>query len=288
MKPKSSRSRTPGALPGADPVGGASGALVSLQRRLSEVRHLLSQWRPSAAGLAATVAGGATFAIVLSSSVFAPSETDLEPVSLTDNVVSAVQTSNQLDEMMLGIQAQKAADGLLERTSALEAAQVAADEAAAEKAAEKKRKAEEAEKKAAEEAEKKKAEEAARAWVAPSNARITSNYGQRWGRMHNGVDFGNAQGSSIYAAAAGEVTFADWNGGFGQLVIIRHSNGTETYYAHASQILVSPGQSVKPGDEIMLAGSTGNSTGPHLHFEVHVNGSPTEPLQFLRSQGVDI
>lgn len=254
---------------------------------IADARHW---WRPSVAGMAATVVTGATFAVVFSQSVVASDES--EPVADVDSdrtAVSAVHTSYQVDDILLDLEAERVASSSLQTRDHLEAAQEEFDTVLKDKE-------KEAEEEAAEEAaqreqeeEEQAAEEAASPdWVAPSDARITSDYGERWGRMHNGTDFGDAQGASISAAADGEVTFADWNGGFGQLVIIRHDDGTETYYAHASELLVSAGDSVSAGDDIMLAGSTGNSTGPHLHFEVHVGGSPVEPLQFLREQGVDI
>jgi murein DD-endopeptidase MepM/ murein hydrolase activator NlpD len=104
--------------------------------------------------------------------------------------------------------------------------------------------------------------------------------GYNWGRIHgrNGVDTANACGTAIYAAAGGTVTFADgsgrWNGGFGNYVKIQHPNGTETLYAHASRVLVSTGQTVGQGQHIMTMGTTGRSTGCHLHFEVHAARNP--------------
>ena len=100
-----------------------------------------------------------------------------------------------------------------------------------------------------------------------------------WGRIHgrNGVDIANKTGTPIYAAAEGIVTVADnagWNGGFGKYVKISHPNGTETLYAHNSKLLATVGQQVSRGQQIALMGSTGRSTGPHLHFEVHGARNP--------------
>lgn len=104
-------------------------------------------------------------------------------------------------------------------------------------------------------------------------------FGFNWGRIHgrNGVDIANSCGTPIYSAADGTVSVADpegWNGGFGKYVKINHANGTETLYAHASKLLVSPGQVLGKGDKIMLMGTTGRSTGCHLHFEVHGARNP--------------
>ena len=99
--------------------------------------------------------------------------------------------------------------------------------------------------------------------------------------MHQGTDFGLKQGSNIYAADDGKVYCAANSGGYGNLVKIDHGNGMQTYYAHCSKILVSEGQEVKAGEVIALVGSTGNSTGPHLHFEVIVNGIRVDPSDFL-------
>jgi len=115
----------------------------------------------------------------------------------------------------------------------------------------------------------------------PVQGRVTSRFGPRWGRMHNGMDFAAPTGTPVYAAASGTVTYADWAGTYGRLVIIDHGNGLETRYAHLSQILVKEGDQVQRGQRIALVGSTGNSTGPHLHFEVRVDGEPQDPASWL-------
>lgn len=121
-------------------------------------------------------------------------------------------------------------------------------------------------------------------WPLPYTHNITSNFEWRWGRMHNGLDIaaGGVYGQSIIAADGGTVTFAgNDGGGYGNYVIIDHGNGYVTLYAHCSSLAVSSGQYVSQGDVIAYVGSTGNSTGPHLHFEIQVNGSPTNPLEFV-------
>lgn len=115
-----------------------------------------------------------------------------------------------------------------------------------------------------------------------SGAIITSNYGMRRGSMHKGVDFAAKSGTRISAADGGTVTWAGWKrGGWGYLVVINHGNGIETYYAHNSKVLVSVGQKVAKGEQIAKMGSTGNSSGPHCHFEVHVNGRYTNPWKYI-------
>ncbi len=124
-------------------------------------------------------------------------------------------------------------------------------------------------------------------WPCPSSSRITSQYGYRilFGvrDFHTGIDIGASTGSNIVAAESGTVILANygWNGGYGNYIIINHGNGITTRYAHASQLFVSAGQTVSKGQVIAAVGTTGNSTGPHLHFEVRLNGSHTNPLNYL-------
>ena len=110
---------------------------------------------------------------------------------------------------------------------------------------------------------------------------LTSYYGQRWGRLHAGVDWGISTGSTVMASCGGKVVSAGWNGGYGYSILLQHSDGKQTRYAHLSKILVSPGQYVEQGEKIGLSGNTGNSTGPHLHFEIIVNGNAMNPLNYL-------
>jgi murein DD-endopeptidase MepM/ murein hydrolase activator NlpD len=118
-------------------------------------------------------------------------------------------------------------------------------------------------------------------FIWPVNGPVVSGYGMRWGRMHEGIDIAAGTGTPIWAAAAGTVIHAGWLGGYGNLVVVDHGNGLATAYAHASAILVGVGQSVAQGETVSLVGSTGNSSGPHLHFEVRVNGSAVDPLLYL-------
>lgn len=117
----------------------------------------------------------------------------------------------------------------------------------------------------------------------PTTGVLTSGYGRRWGRMHRGIDIAGPTGTPVVAAAGGEVISAGWNsGGYGNLVDIRHPDGSMTRYAHNSKILVRKGQWVEQGERISLMGSTGYSTGPHLHFEVHPSGQgAVNPIAYL-------
>jgi murein DD-endopeptidase MepM/ murein hydrolase activator NlpD len=123
-------------------------------------------------------------------------------------------------------------------------------------------------------------------YIWPAKGVLTSGYGWRWGRMHKGVDIAAPIGTPIAAAAAGEVVSAGWNsGGYGNLVKIKHPDGSVTLYAHNSRILVRSGQMVEQGDLIAEMGSTGYSTGPHLHFEIHPSGQgAVNPMAFLPRQ----
>ncbi len=115
----------------------------------------------------------------------------------------------------------------------------------------------------------------------PALGTITSNFGMRWGKQHKGIDIGAAMGDPIYAAWDGKVIAAHYEEGYGNVIKIQHSNGIETVYGHCSLIEVRTNEYVKKGDKIGQVGSTGNSTGPHLHFEVIVNGQPENPLKYL-------
>lgn len=123
--------------------------------------------------------------------------------------------------------------------------------------------------------------------ILPTSGSITSQFGLRvhpilgTSRFHDGLDIGAEEGSPIVAADNGTVIVAEWYGGYGNAVIIDHGNNITTLYGHCSQLYVSVGTSVKKGQLIAAVGSTGLSTGPHLHFEVRTQGSPTDPVAFL-------
>ena len=119
-------------------------------------------------------------------------------------------------------------------------------------------------------------------WVWPiSGGLISSEFGGRWGGMHTGLDIAVATGTPAIAAQSGTVVVAGWDGGFGYCVIIDHGDGVKTRYAHASALLVSVGDYVEQGQPVIRVGNTGNSTGPHLHFEVIAEGVPQNPRSYL-------
>ena len=115
----------------------------------------------------------------------------------------------------------------------------------------------------------------------PVNGPVTSPFGSRWGRMHEGIDIGAPSGTPIRAAAAGRVIIAGWVGGYGNLIVIDHGGGIATAYGHQSGLAVASGAQVELGDVIGYVGCTGHCFGPHLHFEVRVNGVPVDPLGYL-------
>ena len=124
-------------------------------------------------------------------------------------------------------------------------------------------------------------------YVRPGVGHLTSGFKWRWGRMHTGIDLAGPYGSPIRAVTAGEVIEAGRESGYGYIVKIRHADGTVTYYAHMSKILVYSGH-VTTGQEIGKEGNTGHSTGPHLHFEVRINDVPINPVPWLAKRGVYI
>ncbi|MFD2765741.1 M23 family metallopeptidase [Micromonospora eburnea] len=130
------------------------------------------------------------------------------------------------------------------------------------------------------------------AWVIPmAGAEITSCYGPRWGTLHAGIDFAMPSGTPIHAAAAGTVVKAgDAGDGYGNSVFIDHHNGYLTHYAHQSRLIVGVGDKVTAGQVIGYEGSTGDSTGPHLHFEVHQGAmwNQIDPAPFLRARGIGV
>ena len=117
------------------------------------------------------------------------------------------------------------------------------------------------------------------AW--PTSGPVTSGFGTRWGRLHAGIDIAPGYGTPVKAAKAGTVIMAGTNGGYGNCVVIDHGGGLTTLYGHMSKLTVNDGESVKQGEQIGNVGSSGSSTGPHLHFETRIGGSPQNPMRYL-------
>ncbi|HET9508653.1 MAG TPA: peptidoglycan DD-metalloendopeptidase family protein [Gaiellaceae bacterium] len=118
-------------------------------------------------------------------------------------------------------------------------------------------------------------------FVWPVHGVLTSSFGWRWGRMHEGIDIAVGNGTPVVASASGTVIVAGWMGGYGNLVVVDHGNGIATAYGHNTSIAVAVGQSVAQGQLLAYSGNTGNSTGPHVHFEVRVNGAAVDPLGYI-------
>jgi murein DD-endopeptidase MepM/ murein hydrolase activator NlpD len=118
-------------------------------------------------------------------------------------------------------------------------------------------------------------------FVWPVHGVLTSGFGWRWGRMHEGIDIAVSSGTPVVAAAAGTVIVAGWMGGYGNLVVVDHGGGISTAYGHNTSVTVGVGQQVAQGQLIAYSGNTGHSTGPHVHFEVRINGAAVDPMGYL-------
>jgi murein DD-endopeptidase MepM/ murein hydrolase activator NlpD len=263
----SARALTPEALVAAVASGGRHRRPTARSRRPA---LYLAAALIGAAGVAAATAGDPSQA---------SAQAD-EPVSVAEELgmVQASQPAPSNDEATSRLQQLVASRAEREDAQAAAAqaqadADLAAQQAAAAAAA------------AAAEAARPKA-------VLPVNgARLSSGFGYRWGTLHAGIDFAAPLGTPEYAAMDGVVVRAGAASGFGLAVYIQHANGDVTVYGHMQEILVAEGQTVKAGDTIALLGNRGQSTGPHLHFEVHVGGMDGEridPLPWLRERGVQV
>ncbi|MDX3076567.1 M23 family metallopeptidase [Streptomyces sp. NPDC088354] len=133
------------------------------------------------------------------------------------------------------------------------------------------------------------------AWMKPvKHYQLSAGYmknGAHWAHKHSGQDFAVAIGTDVHAVHSGTVVTAGWGGAYGNNIVIRHSDNTYSQYGHLSKIKVRVGEHVNTGEEIALSGNTGNSTGPHLHFEIRTTpyyGSSVSPLPFLRAEGVSV
>ncbi|MCP3818555.1 M23 family metallopeptidase [Streptomyces sp. A3M-1-3] len=238
----------------------------------------------------ATLAGAGVVG-TLSSPAFAAAE----PVAATveDTGLNAIVVADTLAEQ-IDAQAQaqqQAADAAAAKAKAEAEAKKRAEEA--KRKAEAKAKAErEAKERAAREAERKRLN----TFVSPiAGSYVSTAYqagGAAWSSgSHTGIDFHAASGTSVRAVGMGTVVEAGWGGAYGNNVVVKMNDGTYTQYGHLSSLSVAVGQSVTPGQQIGLAGSTGNSTGPHLHFEARTSpeyGSDIDPIGYLRAHGVNL
>jgi murein DD-endopeptidase MepM/ murein hydrolase activator NlpD len=121
----------------------------------------------------------------------------------------------------------------------------------------------------------------ARGFLWPARGQLTSRFGWRRWRHHDGIDIAAPYGSPVYAARPGRVVFAGWYYAYGRAVIVDHGDGVQTLYGHASKLLVQTGQTVGQGELIARVGASGRATGPHVHFEVRVNGKPVNPMRYI-------
>jgi murein DD-endopeptidase MepM/ murein hydrolase activator NlpD len=247
------------------------------RRRIRRERH---SWRFVSGGLVAAIVTG----WVVSSLSGQAAAQAADGATVAEQTV--VREDWAVDTVLAEMAAQAAAErAAREQAEAEEAARIAEEQAAAEAAAEAA-----AAEAAAEAAAQAEAEaEAANPWMAPSEAPITSFYGMRDGRLHGGTDFGNAEGDEIPVVGDGTVTYVGYEaGGYGNVVYVDHGDGLETRYAHASEVPVSVGDELAKGDTVILSGNTGGSTGPHLHFEVLVDGEKIDSLAWLEEQGLEV
>ncbi|WP_030563193.1 M23 family metallopeptidase [Streptomyces aureocirculatus] len=257
-----------------------------------------------AAGVAALTTTGVISGLAAPALAAEGASADYAHAGLTQSISVGDSLAGEIDAQAA---AQKqAADEAAAKEKAEAEAKAKAEEAKR-KAAEAKRKAEakaKAEARAKAEKERETKERAAReaerkrlgSYVSPiAGSYVSTGYktgGAMWSSgSHTGVDFHAASGTQVQAVAAGTVVEAGWGGAYGNNVVIRHNDGTYTQYGHMSSLSVTVGQAVTPGQQIGLSGSTGNSSGPHLHFEARTGpdyGSDIDPVAYLRSHGVNV
>ncbi|WP_328667563.1 M23 family metallopeptidase [Streptomyces sp. NBC_00322] len=241
----------------------------------------LTRRSASMAGAAALATTGVIGTLASPALAATPGMTPVEDTGLTPVVTADILADQIADQA--AAQKQEAAEAIAKAKAAEEA----------------KRKAE-ARVKAAREAKERAAREAERkrlnAFVAPiSGSYVSTGYktgGAVWSSgSHTGIDFHAASGTTVHAVGSGTVVEAGWGGAYGNNVVIKMKDGSYTQYGHLSSITVSVGQSVTPGRQIGLSGATGNTTGPHLHFEARTSpeyGSDIDPVAYLRAHGVTV
>lgn len=121
-------------------------------------------------------------------------------------------------------------------------------------------------------------------WPVPATRKISSFFGKRRGRHHDGIDIPSSNGSHILASAAGKVSFSGWMRGYGRIIVLKHKNNYNTIYAHNSKNFAKKGETVKKGQVIAKVGNSGRSTGPHLHFEIRKSNKVIDPMRFFSLQ----
>ena len=242
-----------------------------------------------------------TYAITVNGEQKAKVDTQSQAEEIVNKVKAGVQQEVNLDlaitEVFETNYSVSSTDEALSTLNIIKDEKIAAYEKA--KAEEAARKAEEARKKAEEEAAKARAkagtvntsinvsygnEPIQIAFIQPVSGTISSRFGVRSSirsSVHTGLDIATPKGTPIKAAASGVVTFGAMKGAYGNLIVVQHSDSIQTYYAHCNSIAVSPGQAVEQGDIIGYVGTTGNSTGPHLHLEIRINGVAQNPQNYL-------
>ncbi|MEV5958730.1 M23 family metallopeptidase [Streptomyces sp. NPDC051987] len=241
-------------------------------RRPGRVKRTTAQ----AAGIAALTTTGVIGTVSAAPALAA--ENSVEQTGLTPVITISDSVADQIDAQAAAQQA------VAERK--------AAEQAAREKAAEQARKERAAKARAAREAERKRLN----TFVAPiSDSYVSTGYrtgGSLWSSgTHTGIDFHAASGTAVHAVGSGTVVSTGWGGAYGNEIVIRMADGMYTQYGHLSSIGVSVGQKVVPGQQIGLSGATGNTTGPHLHFEARTTpdyGSDVDPVAYLRKHGVNV
>ncbi|PJF02025.1 peptidase [Streptomyces carminius] len=272
--------------------------ITTLTGRLAGGSPLSTRAVRTGAGLAGAAAL-ATTGVVGTLATPAAAASDGTPRTYALGFVQAVAVGDTIaDDVRAQAEAQRrAADASRERAGTAENTGAARTAAAEERAAEKAAKERAAKERAAHSrADRTVQRRVASGYTAPyEGARTTTPYkasGSAWSSgSHSGIDFPVPTGTPIRSVGPGTVVTAGWGGAYGNQVVVRHKDGRYTQYAHLSSLGVAPGQSVGAGDRIGLSGSTGNSTGPHLHFEARTGadyGSDIDPIAYLRSKGIGV
>nr|BAD15075.1 putative peptidase [Saccharopolyspora erythraea] len=240
---------------------------------------------------AAVVAAGAFAAVGQPLAANADAGQPAKPAAETHNLSAAVKGTPEAPASVKLLAAKTetgshAEAQKLDKSTAIVQARV--EQARAAQAAAERQAQEAAAKQRAEQAAAERSAKAASGYVKPAEGTFTSGFGARWGSSHKGIDIANSIGTPIKSVSAGKVISAGPASGFGQWVRVQHDDGTVTVYGHINTIDVSVGQQVDAGEQIATMGNKGQSTGPHLHFEVIEGGSEINPLPWLQKHGISV